>query len=394
MSRIPSSFEFDHHGSRLLFERGCVGRLGAELEERGLDRALVVCGSHVGANRGLMDPIERSLDGRLAGVFDGTTPEKLAESVYEGIEVMRRLDADVLVGVGGGSSLDTARQMSALADDGRSLSDLRTELATTGRITPPDPDEPIPVILLPTTLVGADISTRGSIAVASAEVSPTGQPVRTSGTIVPAAILYDPDLFATTPSGAMAGSAMNGFNKGIETLYAADATPITDATAMHGLSLLADGLGRLDDPDGLDNAVAGIILVQFERRTSILHAFGHGFSRRYDVQQGVVHAVVTPGVLRYVFDTVGGRRDLIARGLGIDTTGMSEDDVAEAILSAVTALRDGLGLPGRIRDLEVAEREDIPAIAEFIVHDPPMDRAPTGLDATPEKIESVLREMW
>jgi len=394
MSLLPGQFDFEYAGSTLRFGCGSIERLGPVLDERALSRALVVCGSHVGANRALMDPLEQSLGDRHAGTFDETTPAKLAETVYDGITAVHEVGADVIVGVGGGSSLDTARQMSALDDDNRSLADFRAELEADGRVVPPDPVDPLPVVLVPTTLVGADISKRGSVEIASAAVSSTGHPVRTSGTITPFDVFYDPDLFATTPHGAMAGSAMNGFNKGIETLYAADATPVTDATAMHGLGLFADGLQRLGRPGGLEHAIVGSILVQFERQTSILHAFGHGFSRRYDLQQGIAHAVVTPEVLRYVFERVDGRRDLIARALGLDTTGLSSDEVAAAVVSEVTDLRDGLGLPSQLRELDVTDRGDLPAIAEFVVEDPPMNRAPTGLDATADEIEAVLRRMW
>ena len=391
---VPDTFEYHHAGSELIYGRGSASRLGPLLADRGLERALVVCGRNAGANRDVMGPVERGLGDRLAGVFDGTTPEKLAETAYEAVEAVRAVDADVLVGVGGGSSLDIARQASVLADDGRSLADLRSELADTGRVGRLEADDPRPVVVVPTTLPGADVSSGGSLEVASAADSPTGQPVRTSGSVTPFAALYDPALFETTPHGALAGSAMNGFNKGVETLYAKDATPITDATAMHGLGLLADGVRRLDDPDGIERAIVGAVLVQFENRTSVLHGFGHGFSRRYDVQQGVAHAVVTPAVLQYLFERVDGRRDLIARGLGLDTAGLTPEAVAAAVVSEVADLRDALGLPTRIRDLPGTDRDDLPAIAAFVVDDPVMRRAPPELDATADDLEGVLREAW
>jgi alcohol dehydrogenase len=394
MATVPDSFDFDHHGTALRYGRGRVADLGHLLDDHGHERALVVCGRHVAANDDLQEPIRAALGDRLVGVFDGTTPEKRAESVYDAIDAMADVGADVLVGVGGGSSFDVTRQTSAFAADGRSLDDFRAELAETGAVTPPRPTDALPVVLLPTTLVGADVSTRGSVELASAADSPTGQPVRTSGAVHPLAVVYDPDLFATTPRSAMTGSAMNGFDKGIETPYAADATPISDATAMHGLGLFADGLRHLDDPDGLASAVVGSVLVQFERRTSVVHAVGHGFSRRYDVQQGLVHAAVVPGVLRWLFDRVDGRRRLLARGLGLATEGYSDAAVAEAVVETVTDLRDGLGLPGRLRDLPDVERDDLPAVAAFVVDDPPMARAPPGLDATAEDVEALLESLW
>jgi alcohol dehydrogenase class IV len=394
MSLVPSPFEFTYGGTSLIFGRGCIDRLGRELEARGLSRALVVCGSNVGANRALMDPLEQSLGDRHAATFDGTTPEKLVETVYEGIDAVHETRADVIIGVGGGSSLNIARQMSAFEDDGRSLSDFQDELTADGHVVPPAPEDPLPVVVVPTTLVGADLSKRGSVVIASASASPTGQPIRTSGTITSFVNLYDPEVFATTPNGAIARSAMNGFNKGIENLYAANATPITDATSMHGLGLFADGLRNLGQLEGLEHAIAGVILTQFGSRTSIIHAFGHGFSHRYDLQQGVAHAVVAPDVLRYVFEHVDGRRNRIAQGLKIETDTLSADEVAHAVVSEVTDIRDGLGLPGRLRDLDVVERDDLPTIAKYIADDPPLARAPVGLNATPDALESVLKRMW
>ncbi|MFC4449357.1 iron-containing alcohol dehydrogenase family protein [Halorussus aquaticus] len=399
MLPIADAFEYEYHGCDIVYGRGCAARLGEYLAERDLDRALVVCGSNVGANDDLMTPIEDGLGDRLAGVYDGTTPEKQAESAFEVVDAMRETDADVLVGVGGGSSLDVARQASVFAPDGRSFDDLRQE-ARDGEVRPPDSaDERPPVVVVPTTFAGADVSSGGSIEVLSAAESPTGQPVSARGSAMPIADFADPALFETTPTGALAGSAMNGFDKGIETPYARDANPVSDATAVHGLRLLSDALPRVvgespADSAAMDRAVVGALLVQLERKVSVVHAFGHGFARRYDVQQGAVHAVVVPHVLRYLFGEVDAGRDLLANGLGIDPTDRSDAEVADAVVEAVAELRDALDAPTRLRDLPETREEDLPAIAEFVADDHPMERAPVGLDASAEDVEAVLREAW
>lgn len=398
MLPVTDAFTFDYFGTELVYGRGCVDRLGETLAERGLDRALVVCGENVGANEAVMTPVRRGLGDRLVGVFDGTTPAKRAEAVYDCIERMDETGADVLVGVGGGSSLDVARQASVFAADGRSLSELRAS-ARDGDVAPPEPTGDLAsVVAVPTTFAGADVSSGGSVEVLPADESPTGQPIRVSGSVMPTATFHDPALFETTPAGALAGSAMNGFDKGIETLYAATATSFTDGTAIHGLRLLRESLPRLgDDPEAMDRAVVGSMLVQFRRQTSIVHAFGHGFARRYPVQQGVVHAILVPHVLRYVFDQVDARRTLLADALGVDAGRDSDggsDDVAEEVVAAVTAVRDGLDLPTRLKDLDPVAEADFPAIARFVVDDIPDERAPTGLDPTADEIEAVLREAW
>jgi len=414
---VPDSFAYDHRGTELVYGRGSLDRLGGILADHGLDRGLVVCGSNVGGNAALMEPVREGLGDRLAGVFDGTTPAKTVDEAAGAVAAMRAADADVLVAVGGGSSLDVARQATLLAADGRSPADLRAA-ARAGDLDGFDADEPAAeVVVVPTTFAGADVSAGGSLELLSPDASPTDQPISLSGSARPIAGVYDPAAVATTPRGALAGSAMNGFDKGIETVHSGDPDPATDATAVHGLRLMRDGLlriGRDDDgggdgagPErgdgtgdrsdagatGIDLALAGILLVQLDRRLSVIHAFGHGFARRNPVQQGLAHAVMAPHVLEYLFDRVDARRDLLAAGLGVDRDG-SPGAVAEGIVAAVAEVRDALGLPDRGRDLEGVDRSDVPAIAEFTLEDPLMAAAPSGLDPTAADLEAVLRAAW
>ena len=369
---VSSSFEFEYRGSELIYGRGRTERLETVLADRDLEDALIVCGSNVGANEAVMAPLRRHLGDRLAGVFDETTPEKAVETVFDGIEVMERVDPDALIGVGGGSSLDIARQMSVFAADSRSLADVR-RAAREGTLEPPEPDvEPTPVVVVPTTFAGADLSSGGSVTVLGPDESPTGQPIRTGGSVRPIAMIYDPDLFETTPT-----------------------APITDATATRGLQLLRESLPELvgDAPTAMERAVIGIVLVQFERRGSIIHAIGHGFARRYPVQQGVVHAVVAPHVLRHLFRNVDGRRRQLARAFDIDGDA-PDNEIATAIVDEVVTVRDSLGVPTRLRDVDGIDERKLETVAEFVLEDDLMSQAPAGFEPAVEDVEAILREAW
>ena len=403
MLPIADSFEHVHRGCEIRYGRGRIADLGAWLADRGLDEALAVCGSSTGANDALMDPIREGLGDGFAGVFDGTTPDKRVETAYDLLDERAETGAGVLVAVGGGASLDIARQATLLAADGRDLDELRADAEAgseaLGDLAPgTGPD--LPVVVVPTTFAGADLSAGGSLEVIAAEESPTGQPVTVSGSGAwPIADVADPALFETTPDSVLAGSAMNGFDKGIETPYARDASPVSDAAAVHGLRLLSDALPGVagDQPGGeaaLDRAVVGALLVQLDRKISVIHAFGHGFARRYDVQQGAIHAVIAPHALAYLFDKVDASRRALATGLGVRTDGRDDEAVAEDVVAAVAAVRDALGVPTRLRDLPETDEDDLPAIAEFVADDPPMERAPAGLDATAEEVLGVLRAAW
>ena len=399
MLPIANRFDSEYDGCDVLYGRGRVANLGEYLAGSGVDGALVVCGANVGANDALMDPIRAGLGDRHVGTFDGTTPEKRAEDAFDLLAAASTADADALVAVGGGSSLDVARQASVLAADGRDLAALEAE-AREGAIDPPTAEQAFPVVVVPTTFAGADLSAGGSLEVLPADASPTGHPLTVSGSAMPVADVLDPNLFETTPRSVLAGSAMNGFDKGIETMYARDASPVSDATAIHGTRLLSRSLPIVagdrvgDEAAAMDRAVAGTLLVQIDRKVSLVHAFGHGFARRYDVQQGAIHAVVVPHVLAYLFEEVDAGRRALAAGFGIDAEGRDDVAVAEAVVDAVADVRDALPVPNRLRDVGPVREADLPAIAEFIAEDPPMERAPAGIDASPERIEGVLRGAW
>jgi len=387
-------FEYDNAAGRITFGRGVATDLGELVAETGAERALVVCGEHVGANRELMDPVESGLGERFAGVFDGTTPEKSARSAVDGVESMELADADALVAVGGGSSIDLARAMRAIRADGRPFEELRAHAAETGTLPMPDADLAA-LVAVPTTFAGADLSAGGSVTFDEEDEDMSAG--FSDSRLLPDALVYDPDLFETTPEDVLRGSAMNGFDKGLELPYARHANPLTDATALRGLELLREALPELPDSEAMDAAVAGIVLVQYGQGTrgpgllSVIHAFGHGL-REQGIQQGIAHAVMAPPVLEALFSDVDGRRDALAGALGVEGDG--PEATAAAVVGAVAEVRDSMGLPTRLRDLDGIERDSLPEIASAIRHDATLDNGPEEFDLSVEEIEDVLDAAW
>jgi alcohol dehydrogenase class IV len=261
------------------------------------------------------------------------------------------------------------------------------------------------VIAVPTTLAGADLSVIGGVGLtldADADPSEIESGGVSDRRLMPTALCYDPELFETTPRSVLTASAMNGFDKAVECLYSPHATPITDGTASRGLSLMQSGFAALaeeePDPEQFDDAVAGVVCAQYgistpgAYRASIIHAFGHGFSNDYDAHQGTVHGVLAPHVLRYVFSEVDGRRGLLAEAFGVETAGKSADELAESVIDAVAGVRDDLGLPTQLREIEGLGREHLPAIAETIHDDSLFAEAP--VQPSVDEIEDVLQTAW
>ncbi|MFB6189010.1 MAG: iron-containing alcohol dehydrogenase family protein [Halapricum sp.] len=393
-------FRFAYEPSVIRAGRGCVSELADELDRQGVERALVVCGSTVGSTRAVIDPVTDGLGERLAGVFAGTTTEKRLETAFDALAAYREHDADALVGLGGGSSLDVAKVTAVLAGTDREPRDIGRELRETGSISVPA--DPAPIVAVPTTLTGADLSQGAGVTAApsSGLVEEPASGGVSAPSLMPRAVVADPDLVATTPKPVLAASAMNGFDKGLETLYAATATPITDATASRGLEVLGGGLqafadGELD-AENLAPVVEGLVLVQYGisrpdgGTLSLIHAFGHGLTRSYEVQQGAAHAVVAPHVLRYLFEKVDARRDLLAGSLGVGAA----SDPASAVVERVSEIRNALGLPTRLRDVDGPDPAAFETVAEAILADSIVDNAPRDLDPTADEIEGVLQSAY
>ncbi|MBX0287246.1 iron-containing alcohol dehydrogenase [Halomicroarcula sp. F28] len=398
---LAEPFRFEYDPATVRYGPQCVSQLASEVTALGCERALVVTGATVGETPAVIEPVRAGLDERLAGVFAGTTPKKRLGTAYEALTQYHEADVDCLVAVGGGSSLDVATVLSVLAGTDRDPAAVGAELVERGTLSVPESGVP-PVITVPTTLAGADLSQVAGVT-ADPATCPVEEPASgavSDSRLMPAAACYDPELVATTPRAVLAGSAMNGFDKGIETLYARNRTPVTDATATRGLGLLADGLETLGageaDETTFQRLTQGILLVQYGisrpdgTTLSLIHALGHGLTRTYDVQQGAAHAIVAPHALAYLFEAVDGRRDLLAGALGVTDAA----DPAGAVVERVADIAAGLGLPTRLRDVDGPDREAFPAVAEAVLADAFMTNAPPELEPTREDIVGVLEAAW
>ncbi len=357
-----------------VIRHGSVDQLGAELATQGYNRALVITGETVGNRPAVLDPVQEGLGDRLVGVTAETTPEKRLETVFSAAKQATELEADVLVGLGGASSLDLARITAAVAAAEQTPVELRATFERTATL--PVPTEPLATAAVPTTLAGGSLSMLGGV---SAQQRDAGKVLVGGGVgapqLMPALALYDPELFRTTPREILTGSAMNGFNKGVETLYSSHRTPVTDATASRGLSLLTEGLSTLgEDPDAwdLETMLEGVSLVQYgaTRPTgttfSVMHALGHSLRVHAGVQLGVGHGVVAPTALEWLFEDVNGRRELLADALGVDT---DETDPADGVVRAVSTLRDELGLPTQLREVAGVSQSMLEAVAQTAAED-------------------------
>jgi alcohol dehydrogenase class IV len=112
---------------------------------------------------------------------------------------------------------------------------------------------------------------------------------------------------------------------------------------------------------------------------------------QFGIQQGVAHAVIVPHALRLIFDEGGGRPEVLAEGLVEDPR---PDDVERAVVEAVEAVRDGLELPTRLRDVEGTSRDELRSVAEHTYDDDFLDVGPPSFEPSVDDIEETLQDAW
>lgn len=406
---IDNSYTFEYQPGTIRHGPNSVAELATELDHHGLSRALVVTDANLAEIPALMDPLRDGLREKFVGIYDGVTPEKFLKSAYQGAKRVHDDQIDALVALGGGSSLDTAKQISILAGHDRSLDEVANDIIERSEvILPDDPVALTDIFAVPTTLPGAELSQVAGVKLSLDPQGKSKSEIPSAGVsdrrLMPTAIFHDLELFATTPTPILARSAMNGFDKGIEMLYTRHHNPLTDGTAVRGVRLLYRNLPSLmsdtTSEEDLSRIVQGLAAAQYglstpnAYRASVIHSFGHAVARNYDVQQGVAHSIAAPHVLRYLFENVDGRRRLLAEALAIDHEPMNDTEIAESVVKAVAETRDALELPSELRTIEEAEQSHFYSLAEAVIDDPFMQAGPRDLDARREDIEDVFERMW
>lgn len=289
--------------TRVIFGPGCVVQTGKETAAAG-SHALLVTGGTFARRSGLIDHIERSLD--EAGVrftrFDGVDTRATVDAVDAGGAEARRVGADVVVGIGGGSALDAAKGIAVVAASGASIWDYthhRTDA------------EPLPVTrALPTVQVPIIAST-GSETNDTTVVLNESERIRAP---ISAPCLYahsaivDPSLTFTVPARFTGVGAMNIVSQMLESYLTSDEFAPTDRVTEGVMRTVMDSLPRAlrrsEDLDARSNlswasALASSVALAGREKIAPLRAMAHPITAHYDVDHGSVVAALWPSYMRY-----------------------------------------------------------------------------------------------
>jgi len=365
--------------------------LGRELERLKCRRAVVFCGPW--AQGPLMDAVRSGMGDRCAGVFTGVVAHSPLASVEEAARALKRLEADAVVSLGGGSSIVTARAASILAAENGDPRTLCTTRGADGQLRSPKLLAPkLPQFIVPTT------PTTAMVKAGSAIFDPaTGERLALFDPKTRAhAIFIHPQLIQSSPRELAVSASLNTFSMAVEGLASRSGDPLSDALLMHVLRLLAQHLPSPkvdDDPDvRAELMLAAVLCGQGTDHTGagITTVLGHAIGARNHMDNGIANAIVLPHVLRFNGTANESGLQKVAAALGL--SGLEGEPLVAAAVAAVEALFGRLGVAPRLRDVGIV-REALPDIAAHAIGDWFLHGNPRPVRSEAE-LQQVLEQAW
>ena len=337
--------------AQLLFGPGSLAKLGGLARDLAGTRVLLVTDPGVRA-AGHAGAAIRSLEAASLAyeLFDGVEANPTARHVEEGTRLCRRFGADLIVGLGGGSSMDCAKGINFLTTNGGRMEDYWGS----GKAAKPM----LPSIGIPTT------AGTGSEAQSYALIEQDGTRRKMACGDPKArfvAVILDPETTATLPRAVTATSGMDAISHAVESYVCTTANPISRLLAREAWSLLAGGLPTVLEPGG-DPAARGRMMLGAHLAGAAIeasmlgaaHACANPLTSRYEIPHGAAVLLMLPHVVRF--------NEPVAGPSYADLLAAAAPTVPGSLDALLEELRGSAGLPGRLRDCGVPEAE-LPVLA-------------------------------
>ncbi len=375
--------------NRILFGIDAVKGLAAEVKQLGGSKVLVVTDPGV-VQAGLVEAIKDPLDseGISFSVYDKVEPEPAARVVEQCTQYLKDENCDLIIGVGGGSSLDVAKGASIMGtNEGKVLDFAGMDLV---------PKRGLPKILVPTTAGTGSEVTR--VFVMTDEEADLKKAVYSIYALADVAIV-DPMMTLSMPPKVTADTGIDALVHAIETYVAMTATPFSDVFAIEAIALIAENVTRAfakgENLDARYNmALAATIsgLAFGSGGLGAVHALSNPLGILYHLPHGRTNAIMLPHIM--AFNLIGNpvKFAQIAEAMGEEVEGLSDMEAATLAVDAVKELLDQLKIPIQLRDYDIPQK-DIPRLVEgamkvsrLFVFNP--------RNLTQDDVEEIYRMAW
>jgi alcohol dehydrogenase class IV len=368
-------------------EEVCFGKPAAQsvaelVKDKGAQRVFVMASGTLNRKTDEVEKVRRALGNKCVGTFDTMPAHSPRSAVIAAAAQAREARADLIVTVGGGSITDGAKAVQlCLANDITTVEAMDKIRGAVGGIEVKPPT--VRQISVPTTLSAGEFS---GIAGVTNEATRVKEMFR-HPMVIPQAVILDPEVTRHTPMWLFLSTGIRAVDHCVEGVCSNESTEFTNASALHGLSLLARGLprvkadpadmkARLDCQTGawlsMGGLAAGVPM-------GASHGIGYVLGAVFDVPHGHTSCIMLPSVMRWNRPANADRQALIANAMG--HPGDEAGDVLDRFIR-------GLGMPRSLGEVKIG-RENFDRIAEQAMGTPWVPRNPRRIDG-PAQVREIL----
>ncbi len=332
---------------------GCLAELGPLARKLGGTRCLVVTDPGIEA-AGILARVTRSLEaaGLATTAFTGVEPDPRYQIAETCADALREYGADIVVGVGGGSSLDIAK-VAAICGSGEK----RSVRELFGVDLVPGPG--LPCVLIPTTAgTGSEVT---PIAILSDEEAQLKKGI-VSEYLFPAAAVLDPELTVGLPAAVTAATGLDALIHAVEAFTSVKATSLTDLLAFRAMEIIPHSLRTACTDGGNIEArtrmLEGSLLAGMafaNAGVTAVHAFAYPLGAMFHIPHGVANSVMLVSVLQFNLSSDLPKFARLADAFAVGEASDPPQVKAERAVEAVKQLIVDVGVPTRLRDLGVPE---------------------------------------
>ena len=350
------------------FGAGCRKELVGEMKRRGWKKAFVVTDDDL-IKHGIVKMVTDELDNAEIAydIFSEVVPNPTIANVQSGLIKFKASVPDVIVAIGGGSVIDTAKAIGIIVKNPsfKNVKSLEGVADTK--------EKSFPVVAFATT---AGTAAEVTINYVITDERAGRKLVCVDPNDIPVIAFNDAEMMMSMPKSITASTGMDALTHAIEGFITKGATPLSDMLCLSSIELIAKNLKdavengtNLSAREGmaLGSYVAGMAFSNVG--LGIVHSMAHPLGARFNIAHGVANALLLPFVMEYNLNSSKEKFAQIAKAMGVSTKGMSIKKAALSAIDAVKELSLAIGIPQRLSDIGITE-DDLLQLAKDAMVDP------------------------
>jgi len=299
-------------------------------------------------------------------IYDEVKPNPTVTNVKNGVEALKNAQADFIVAIGGGSSMDTAKGIGIVCTNPEFSDIVSLEgVADTKK-------KSVPIIALPTTAGTAAETTINYVII---DEEKQKKMVCVDPNDIPAVAIVDAELMYSLPASLTAATGMDAMTHAIEGLITKAAWEMSDMFELKAINMIHRYLPvAVEDPKNAE-ARDGMAVAQYIAGMAfsnvglgVDHGMAHPMSALHDVPHGVACAILLPTVMRFNAPAALNKYVDIAKALDVYKEGMTKEEAAEAACNEIRDMSIRVGIPQHLSELGITEN-DIDALADQAIAD-------------------------